>query len=311
MLAHELIHTIQQRAAKSPSTENLAIGSAEDPHEAEAQHLTKHVLDNGITVPKRTSSVIRLLRACGPNEIGSQTGCIGRGGDITDFGGDSGKIFMFRVNCDEFLPGEKARVQDLASILATDEHLEVDGFASEEGPPQSNEDLSCARAKALASALIVAGVSPSQFDGVYMHGATPGSRAYHRSAVITIRPVSEPATSEDCGALIGNCEFYLCREQRHPCGEKGYYKGYGYKYCERFILLESRLSSPGKDWVRKARRCLQEHIHRNIPIDTPCPKAKQSAFDSHPRCYVLGGVCFSSRMHGGRSGTPLILKITI
>ena len=47
----------------------------------------------------------------------------------------------------------------------TNDHLQVDGFASEEGSPQFNEDLSCARAKALASALMQAGLSSSQFDG--------------------------------------------------------------------------------------------------------------------------------------------------
>jgi hypothetical protein len=44
--------------------------------------------------------------------------------------------------------------------------------------------------------------------------------------------------------------------------------------------------------VRKTLRCLQEYIDRNIPIETPCPRVKQLAFDSHPTCYVQSGVCF-------------------
>ena len=292
LIAHELIHVAQQRQGV-PHPTSLAIGPAEDALEAQAHGLAHQVAVGGrSTAPGPTPSGIRLQRACGPAEIGSQANCVGRGGDVTDFGGDSGKIFQFRVGCDDLLPGEEARVQDLASALSPDDRLEIDGFASEEGPADFNEDLSCARAKALASALIGAGVSTSQFDGIYMHGAMPGARADRRSAVISTAGASSPEAQEDCGDLIGSCDFYLCRDRQHPCGEGGYYKGYGYKYCNRFTRLEPRLSAPGRDWVRTTLRCLQEHIDRNIAVDAPCSEVKQSAFDSHPDCYVHGGVCF-------------------
>jgi Outer membrane protein and related peptidoglycan-associated (lipo)proteins len=87
------------------------------------------------------------------------------------------------VGCDDLLSGEEARVQILASAILPDNQLVIDGFASEEGPADFNEELSCARAKALASALIGAGISSNQIDGIYMHGATPGGRADRRSAV--------------------------------------------------------------------------------------------------------------------------------
>ncbi len=168
-------------------------------------------------------------------------------------------------------------------------HLHIDGFASEEGPAGYNEELSCARARALASALITAGLAGSQISALYKHGATPGDRAYHRSAVVTLE---ETASPEDCGRLIGSCDFYLCRERQGHCGEKGYYKGYGYKYCERFSRLEPRLSAPGRDWLRKTLRCLQVYIDSNVPMDARCSTVKQMAFNSHPDCYVRSGVCF-------------------
>ena len=201
LIAHELIHVAQQlNNAIQPG--RLSIGPAGDAYETEADSLASQAVKDGSAIVRKPMPCgTRLHRACGPAEIGSQAGCVGRGGDITDFGGDSGKIFGFRVSCDEFLPGEKARVQDLASTLSPDDHLQVDGFASEEGSPQFNEDLSCARAKALASALMQAGLSSSQFDGVYMHGATSGGRADRRSAVVTIRlasaPQPEPAPSAE------------------------------------------------------------------------------------------------------------------
>ena len=292
LIAHELTHVVQQRQNELRPT-SLTMGPAEDAFEAQA-HSLPHQIINGsraITSELRSSGT-RLQRACGPAEIGSQSGCIGRGGDITDFGGDSGKIFRFRVGCDDLLPGEEARVQILASTISPDNQLMIDGFASEEGPADFNEELSCARAFSLASALIGAGISSNQIDGIYMHGATPGERADRRSAVISVVSSSSTRAPEDCGDLIGSCDYYLCRERQHPCGEAGYYKGYGYKYCERFSQLEPRLSAPGKDWVRKTLRCLQEHIDRNVPTDTPCPQVRKSAYDSHPGCYVRGGVCF-------------------
>lgn len=254
LLAHELVHVLQQSGA-------------------------------GSAIPGP-----RLQRACGPAHFRGTPGCVGRGGDITDFGGDSSKFFKFRVNCDEFLPGERERVRFLAQGLLPSENMLIDGFASEEGPAGFNEALSCARAKALAFALNEAGISSDRIDGIYMHGATPGDREEHRSAVVTTP--RRTAGPEDCGDWIGNCEFYLCRERRHPCGDGGYYKGYGYKYCNRFSRLARSLSAPGRDWVWKTLRCLHEHLDRNVPIDAPCQEVKKSAFDSHPDCYVRSGVCF-------------------
>ena len=37
--------------------------------------------------------------------------------------------------------------------------------------------------------------------------------------------------------------------------------------------------------------CLQQHIHRNVPIAADCARAWRSAYDSHPGCYVRGGIC--------------------
>ena len=192
LIAHELTHVAQQRQ-NEPRPTSLTMGPAEDAFEAQA-HSLPHQIVNGsraITSELRPSGT-RLQRACGPAEIGRQAGCIGRGGDITDFGGDSGKIFLFRVGCDDLLSGEEARVQILASAISPDNQLVIDGFASEEGPADFNEELSCARAKALASALIGAGISSNQIDGIYMHGATPGGRADRRSAVISVVSSSSP-----------------------------------------------------------------------------------------------------------------------
>lgn len=104
--------------------------------------------------------------------------------------------------------------------------------------------------------------------------------------------------SEDCSPYIGSgvksCEFYKCREANtgNKCGKRGYYLGYGLKYCKRFNLVtRKKLSKAGKKWLDKTTKCLQEYIHNNIPWDESCKKVKKKAFNSHPRCYLKSGIC--------------------
>ena len=47
-------------------------------------------------------------------------------------------------------------------------------------------------------------------------------------------------------------------------------------------------------------RCLQEYIHHKIPVDAPCPSVRQAAYDSHPDCYVRGGICFLGTTEWGQ-----------
>lgn len=131
---------------------------------------------------------------------------------------------------------------------------------------------------------------------VVQQGATKATGTIQRQS----NDDEERRFSEDCSRYMGMegeaaCEFYRCREANtgHACGSRGYYLGYGLKYCERFSrLLRPRLSDPGKRWLDRTRLYLMEYIHRNVPWDAPCANVKQSAFDSHPGCYVRGGICF-------------------
>ncbi|MHB1057967.1 MAG: eCIS core domain-containing protein [Rhodanobacter sp.] len=292
LLAHELTHVVQQSGTGSPSRSGWQMGPVEDAFEREADRTADAVTAPGKVHPAAISASEKTLRrACGPAAIGSTSGCIGLGGqDITDVGSSSADLFTFKAGCDEFQPGEAARLRERARSMAPDETVEIHGFASEEGPASFNDDLSCARARAANSMLQrESGPLPAT---LFSHGATRGGRADRRSVVLAVRS-NRQAQPEDCSSLVGDCEFYRCRERRHPCGATGYYLGYGYKYCERFSrLLRPRLPASGQRWLDKTKDCLQEHIDRHIPLDTPCDAVKRSAFDSHPDCYVLSGVCF-------------------
>jgi hypothetical protein len=202
--------------------------------------------------------------------------------------------FRFFVNRDDLKPGEAARFATTLVRIPAGSALRVHGFASEDGPPAFNLALSCRRAKKIAAMLRSARpdcpVAPPLMHG---EAGTARDRGEWRSVLVEwVQPTAPvgPAT-EECGKHLGSCEFYRCRERRHPCGAGGYYQGYGLKYCLRFSALATLLSPAGRAWVAKTLRCLQEHLHRKVPYDMPCPEAWRSAFNSHPGCYIAGGIC--------------------
>jgi outer membrane protein OmpA-like peptidoglycan-associated protein len=193
VLAHELVHTIQQRDISSPGDGPLPVSSPSDAGEKEAENLAQLAIrkpaQNGNEVAWAPFRPV-VQRACGGPEIGSVSGCAERGGDIADFGSSSEDVFLFIRDCDDLAPGESARLAGYRGRIGPDNDVAIDGFASEEGPAEFNRDLACARARAAADVLAMAGVVPRSL-GLYSHGATPGDRTMHRSVVITTTPPLE------------------------------------------------------------------------------------------------------------------------
>ena len=96
------------------------------------------------------------------------------------------------------------------------------------------------------------------------------------------------------------CDFYdRCLENIFNCGDVGYPKSYGKKYCERFLSLKKSehlsdygLSSKGIKWRDETLLCLQnvlayDFARRDYPLT--CDSIKQEAFDSHVDCYTKYG----------------------
>jgi outer membrane protein OmpA-like peptidoglycan-associated protein len=187
LVSHELVHTLQQSAAPTAASHGLKIASGDGRSEREAERQVQLGPGARPAAAAVTPAGLALQRACGPAAIGSVAGCTPRGGDITDFGGSSANRFRFAPGCDQLLPGERERVLELARRLTPFHLVEVDGFASEEGPPEFNADLSCARAHALVATLSSAGPFSVRVTGLYQHGATSGARDDRRSAVVSVR----------------------------------------------------------------------------------------------------------------------------
>lgn len=90
---------------------------------------------------------------------------------------------------------------------------------------------------------------------------------------------------------MGSCNYYLCREEQHPCGDSGYYKGFAFKYCQKYFnKTAKKLSQQGNNWLARNALCLQEALD-DIPDQQSCGKVKTLAVRTHARCYRQTGFC--------------------
>lgn len=98
-----------------------------------------------------------------------------------------------------------------------------------------------------------------------------------------------------CDSLIGSCDYYLCAEQKSPCGLDGYNLGFGFKYCSgsKFQLIHEMKTAEGQQWVQNVFQCLQKQsfISAQTNYGNSCEMIKKDAFDSHPNCYAQAGFC--------------------
>ena len=92
------------------------------------------------------------------------------------------------------------------------------------------------------------------------------------------------------GLVPNSCQFYVdCLEAKNQCGKEGYALGFGNKYCALFNSLE--LSRHGEDWISGTMACLQEALIHFAAKTSTCESIKQTAFESHVKCYVDNGFC--------------------
>ena len=161
LLAHELAHVVQQGG-------------------------TARSRGAGLSVDQDTDEQM-IQRACGPRPIESALkssgapSCTGLSGDVSDV--TIRRLFRFRINCDEFAsPAEKKKFDDFLKSIRPGDFFKVHGFASVDGDPGFNADLSCARAVKVAQMIMKAGAIVTD---VFSFGPTDGPAADRRSVVVT------------------------------------------------------------------------------------------------------------------------------
>jgi hypothetical protein len=137
--------------------------------------------------------------------------------------------------------------------------------------------------------------------------ADPGKADFFRNALCTVGMLSQcelPACEDlapttECSAYLdrndcSQCNYYLCRDQAagSTCGPDGYYQGFGFQYCQRYMQVTAPLmSEAGQKFIRGTRSCLINAMDSQIAADESCSIVKEQAYDTHPKCYVDNGFC--------------------
>lgn len=107
---------------------------------------------------------------------------------------------------------------------------------------------------------------------------------------------------DNCADLIdapgcAACDYYRCREAQSSgqCADAGYYEGFGYKYCLRYVqVTEPRMSQRGAQWSAATRTCLLEALD-DVPDSADCEGLIEAGYDTHPECYEAQGFCDLSK----------------
>jgi hypothetical protein len=219
LLGHELTHVLQQRQVPHANASPQTLGEPDTPQEREADRVAAIMTrQDGIHFGEIGPAQLSVQRACA-GDIGRPTGCTGVSGDIV------GDHFVFKVSCDDFRKppeyssDEERRLRLFAATVSTGDTVDIHGFASEEGNPTFNNDLSCARAikaqSVLAAEFAMAGKTVS--SSLFQHGATAGNKAERRSVYIDWQPASPapaavtPAptgtSGPTCTARTGTTEY--------------------------------------------------------------------------------------------------------
>jgi hypothetical protein len=190
LLAHELTHVLQQDAA--PAGGRLEVDSPESAFERQADQRARAVIaGEGPRAWTVSAAPISVQRSCGPAAIGKPTGCTGVSGDVL------GNPFLFWVGCDEFRTPpweggfEELNLKSFAATLRAGDLIKIHGFASIEGDPGFNDNLSCARA--IAAQRVIRSANPARTTiQLFQHGATAGDRDERRSVIIERTPAPPP-----------------------------------------------------------------------------------------------------------------------
>ncbi len=104
--------------------------------------------------------------------------------------------------------------------------------------------------------------------------------------------ISTKNVPTDCRELVGDCDYYLCREKQQACGVKGYYLAFGYQYCNKSLGgFQERVSENARGWLKNVATCLQQTLEDEVPTQTECKEVKNRAVDSHIQCYKSTNFC--------------------
>jgi hypothetical protein len=178
LLAHELAHVIQQRSSTGAAPQTYRLNEPDDCWEQEADRAASAVMSGqDAEVGHADGAAMPVQRKCGV-AIGVPPGCTAEAAAFVPGMGP----YKFVSQCDTFSTGEQARMVADVTALPAGTTFVVHGFASVDGDPVFNDNVSCARALEAKRVLIDstasggAGIPAGQITDVKRHGPRRGRR---------------------------------------------------------------------------------------------------------------------------------------
>jgi outer membrane protein OmpA-like peptidoglycan-associated protein len=270
LMAHELTHSLQQtNGGHEQMQSKLRIGSANDSFEQEADRIADSVIGNKSEAVGGLSAVSGVMqRACGPAAIGEPVGCDFAPGDV------SGPRYLFQPNCDEFARGNELDLRANAMTIVQGETVEIHGLASNDGDPDYNLSLSCARAlraKAIIEEVLASrGITATL--RVFHHGGIPGDATLLRSVVLVRSGQQPQPPTPPTPPTPTTTPFQVCSRdlQISPVGKHAYIEAPPFRYaiisptCPQGRLDNPLTGTGGQKWDNSPDPC------RKTPTCIPC-----------------------------------------
>lgn len=192
LLAHELVHTIQQQDVSRVARSELAIGPTNDRFEQEARSISHDVVGNGAVATSGSRvAKVSVQRLGDESAVPADLSC-------TVASTSPANVFatiQFPQGDATLTDAKKTQVQNVMTAWeATDGSplIQVDGYASEEGADPLNWRLSCSRAEAVVGELMAhtsgpPGIPQTSIES-FAHGETEefSTTAHPPNRVVTI-----------------------------------------------------------------------------------------------------------------------------
>lgn len=127
------------------------------------------------------------------------------------------------------------------------------------------------------------------------------------------RQEAEGPVSQDCINLArrGDCHFYTCFDERHPCTNNNYALNYGWRYCVRFEQNYPMFTQQGKDWVNNTRKCaMDKMLEFYEATHINCEDVQAEMKDNHGRCEADHGLCDSNLLTENKEAFRNIYGVT-
>jgi len=113
--------------------------------------------------------------------------------------------------------------------------------------------------------------------------------AFTSTSQDAVGPVEESCVEY---AHAGNCQFFRCFEDRHPCSTRNYAIDYGWRFCSRFDNEKDRMTVDGQRWLNDTRQCTMEHLLAFYREDSiTCSDVAATMKDQRGSCEVESGLC--------------------